>query len=185
MLESLMRQIADYYDSHIHEPEAIAVVESYAALKSELWQQYQLLTAFIEVYFEPVDAYDNAIELCRQIQNKRWFVVRNSVDSLHANHPLSEIAPNGETFNSIFRAVHDGFAHYPSRNDFTLEGEFKAFQSHARLLSPLAIHAVATETLGQQAAMRFGVASQSNSFAEQKALLLPLTLVNQAYHLDV
>lgn len=70
--------------------------------------------------------------------------------------------------NNMFRAVHDVFGHLGAGRGIDAHGEEAAFQKHARMFSPLARQAVATETRGQNAALH-----KHGEFQEQKVGLLP------------
>ena len=178
-IETLLQSLAPVYDSANHDAEDYVTASAYAALKTELWAQFQSIP--FGVRFTVHDPYQTADEMFSALDSGSVLQVFTLAD-LPADHPFTELAPNGESFNSVFRAVHDALAHYPLRNDFSMRGEFRAFQAHARLLSPLAQWAVATETLGQQAWLRYG--PTPGEFAEQKAFLLPRVYVDTAITLD-
>lgn len=56
-----------------------------------------------------------------------------------------------ESYNSIFRAVHDFFGHLVSGGKFTWKGEMEAYYSHAEMFSETAIAALFSETVAQNA----------------------------------
>jgi len=58
--------------------------------------------------------------------------------------------------NDVFRIVHDYFGHTQNALQFGPEGEYNAFQEHARMFSKDAIPALAAETLAQNAWVNFG-----------------------------
>jgi hypothetical protein len=70
--------------------------------------------------------------------------------------------------NDAFRAVHDVFGHLGSGRGIDFDGEEAAYQKHSRMFSPLARQAMATETRGQNSALRM-----HGSFQDQKVGLLP------------
>lgn len=70
--------------------------------------------------------------------------------------------------NDAFRAVHDVYGHLGSGRGVDFDGEEAAFQKHSRMYSPLARQAMATETRGQNAALRM-----HGEFQDQKVGLLP------------
>jgi hypothetical protein len=150
----------------------------YGRLQAELWAQFETLRAFVSVEFTPVDPYKNSAEMFRSISEFRTLFVYTGGNPL-AGHPMASIAPNGQSWNNVFRAVHDGFAHFPDRNNFSMTGELRAFRAHCDLLSPDARLALATETIGQNLTYHLG--SNPKTFPPQKALILPADLVETVY----
>ena len=148
MLEHLLRTVSAAYSTLRHQPEAPHVRLAYSTLRIELWQQFQRLTRDIQVMFTTTDPYATSLAMFDDIYLRRQLRVYSAAD-LPTGHPLLERAPNGLPYNLIFRAVHDGLAHYPGRHSFSMRGEFRAFKAHCRMLSLDAQWAVATETLGQ------------------------------------
>lgn len=107
------------------------------------------------------------------------------LDSREANIACALLTPTPiapVTINDIFRAVHDGLAHYPGRHSFGMIGEFKAYKAHTLFLSPLARWAVATETLAQSACYYRG--PNPGVYAPQKATLLPLGLIEMTVEVE-
>ncbi len=111
------------------------------------------------------------------------------------DHPLAErITDPLETYNNVFRAVHDVFGHAQgverfgnehggANLDFGHHGEDHAFRNQAAMYSPLARRALASETRGQNAAFHFGPNGPQNRqkpagaiYPEQKAALMPIGL---------
>ncbi len=70
--------------------------------------------------------------------------------------------------NDKFRAVHDVYGHLGSGRGVDFDGEEAAYQKHSRMFSPLARGAMATETRGQNSALRL-----AGSFQDQKVGMLP------------
>lgn len=168
-LTNYLERVAPAYSRMRHSPQHAFVRFAYATFRTELWQQFQAIPT--AVTFTTSDPYANASELFAAMETGVLAVY--TADGVPDSHPLARTAPNGETFNSIFRAVHDALAHYPERNDFTVVGEYRAYLAHARLLSPIAIAALFTETVGQQSILR-----TTGHYAEQKAGILPFYLRN-------
>ncbi len=160
----------------------------YAALCRELSAQFEVLQAFIPVYFTAADPYKTSQEMFADISGAaaagRWdYTARLRVftggEPIAPSHMFSHRALiTGENYNLVFRAVHDGLAHYPGKHSFSALGEFRAFLAHARLLSPDAVRAVATETLGQNAYYNV-----HGKYAPQKFALLPPALIARAFTL--
>jgi hypothetical protein len=70
--------------------------------------------------------------------------------------------------NDKFRAVHDVYGHLGSGRGIDFDGEEAAFQKHSRMFSPLARQAMATETRGQNSALRM-----HGEFQDQRVGILP------------
>lgn len=176
-LEDFLRDVAREYD-------ALPVVGfhvPYAQLKKELAAQFELLHAYVAIQFVNDDPYRDSAKMFEDIEYcHSLFVYRTAY--LPSGHPFTEThEPTGECYNTIFRAVHDGLAHYPKRHNFGMLGEFLAFRAHCRLLSPLAQWAVATETLGQNAWYHFAPGRIGpKTFASQKYALLSRATVDRA-----
>lgn len=68
----------------------------------------------------------------------------------------SEGNPYQQTYNDLFRAVHDIMGHGAEGFQFGARGEENAYRSHAVMFSPLARQAMATETRGQNSWVNFG-----------------------------
>lgn len=154
-----------------------AVDDAYCALRTELIGQWHSLP------FEPTPVDDNpyghSADMFEDIQvNGRLLFLRTAAGSLHRHHPLAMgNCGTGLLYNDLFRAVHDYYGHYSGRNTFSAVGEEKAFRLHARMFSPLAVKALATETRGQNSWFNFGphknLPPNQRPYAEQKAGLLP------------
>src|SRR5229473_488164 len=84
------------------------------------------------------------------IKNNKRLKVFTGGNPLPVNHPLSEIDPQtGESYNTMFRAVHDLFGHSALDHDFSEKGEENAWNTHRQMMSPEAVSAMTTETRGQ------------------------------------
>lgn len=184
ILHAYLRRVAHDYEHATHEPFNPVVARCYRALTWELWQQFRVLKAFTRVSFTDTDPYGSSAEMFESIDRGSLSVFRTA--ELPADHPFAAIAPNGETYNSIFRAVHDGFAHYPERNSFGIVGEYRAYCAHVRLLTFDASRALFTETVGQNAWYHFGSRSHETPkpYARQLATVFPFHLVAQAQCFD-
>jgi hypothetical protein len=108
-------------------------------------------------------------------------------------HPLMEKAPvqmggKDATYNDLFRAVHDYFGHAAEGNGFRANGEYNAWRAHRQMYSEAARGAMDAETLGQNSWVNSGPAGALNKgasgadtiYADQKAGLLPKSVVNAA-----
>lgn len=176
-LTNTYSMVSALYRALPHAPNRPLVRDSYAALKAELWDQFQLLSAFAAIEFTTIDPYPpcdivncalphGSAAMFEDLTMGRLSVYTVAV--LPVNHPFADLAPNGQTYNSVFRAVHDGLAHYPGRHGFGPVGEYRAWLAHRKLIrSPLALGALAMETVGQTA-----VYTTTGHYAEQKANIL-------------
>lgn len=68
----------------------------------------------------------------------------------------SEGNPYKQTYNDLFRGVHDILGHGAEGFQFGPQGEENAYRSHAVMFSPLARQAMATETRSQNSWVNFG-----------------------------
>lgn len=182
--ETLLRRIAGMQGALSHQPDRLDVSRAYLALTRALSDQFQIVQAFVNVEFVSVDPYADSLQMFGDIRYRHRLKVYIGADMPHT-HPLAATHPaTGQTYNVIFRTVHDALAHYPERLSFGPVGEFRAFQAHARLMrgNMSAIHALATETLGQNALFNFGLQAHETPrpFAPQIADLLPWPMVVSA-----
>ena len=68
----------------------------------------------------------------------------------------SEGNPYKQTYNDLFRGVHDILGHGAEGFQFGPQGEENAYRSHAVMFSPMARQAMATETRSQNSWVNFG-----------------------------
>jgi hypothetical protein len=186
-LPAFLSRVAAEYDTLSHTPENPAVRAPYDALCDALAVQYAQLSALVQIRFTAVDPYPSSVAMFDDLAHGRLSVY--TVADLPSDHPFTRRNVNGQTYNSIFRAVHDGLAHFPGLHPFSYRGEFAAFKAHARMLAGNvpAIHALATETLGQNAWYNFSKRNTAfvrfgspKVFAPQYAALLPWGTVREA-----
>lgn len=175
-LPEFLSRCAEVFGSLRHTPNAEDTRVSYRSLMRALDLQFDILRAFVNVEFSTVDPYGNSALMFADIASAHRLTVYTYAD-LPADHPLNLIHNCGQTYNSVFRAVHDGLAHFPERLTFGPIGEFRAFQAHAKLIGPSspALRALATETLGQNAWYNFGPRTHESPrpFAPQIAAAFP------------
>lgn len=192
MISDYLSSVARAYESAIHTPKDIAVIECYASLSQALTAQFDLLTAFVSVRFVDVDPYPLSAPMWADIAAGKLDVY--TFATLPNNHPMRQTVKTrigALPLNYVFRAVHDGFAHYPERlhhDGLDREpgyDELRAFRAHARLFAgnTLALRALFTETVAQVATFHYG--PTPGEYAEQKAAILPWALTSQALTLEV
>lgn len=191
------KRIANEYEKMANNPQALPTKKAYDALIDETQAQYEALKkAGYKFEFMPknVDLYGNPRNAINDlVQNKHLYVFSTNEgfggtrakEALKANPLLKK---TDETWdgkpvlaNDMFRAVHDVFGHAKHGVGFRAGGEENAFQSHARMFSPEALPAAASETRGQNSWVNFGPLGELNrtanpivtQYAEQKTGLMP------------
>ncbi|MEU5693070.1 hypothetical protein [Actinosynnema sp. NPDC020468] len=149
-----------------------AALGAYRAFREETLRQFDFLTSSpllggLAVAVEPVplDPYPDAAAMARDLRDNRRLRVYESAASDNP-HPVLD-----HDENTMFRAVHDAFAHASIGRGFDHHGEEAAWLKHSFMYSATARRALTTETRGQNSAMVFGYTGRR--FAEQKAVLLP------------
>jgi hypothetical protein len=186
--------LADLYEQLQHAPHSPEVQAAYQAMKAEVLAQYRHLKAAgyqLLPWQQAGQPYQNSQEMRADVLNNKRLHYFTGGD-LPSDHPLAEVEPeSGQTFNDLFRAVHDVFGHALYGNQFGPRGEEHAWRAHASMFSPLARRAMTTETRGQNSWVNFGphlrgphgqvagpgepghVPPPQRPYAPQKAGLLP------------
>lgn len=143
------------FEKMAHDPANPNVRASYDTFKRETWAMYQGLVEDGWTFnFVAQDASPNSAAVFEKAKQKVVDVF-TGVD-MPGDHPLMELAPNGQVFNTIFRAVHEVYGHIANGNSFGPRGEDIAWWSHGQMYSPQAIGAMSTETIGQNSWVNFG-----------------------------
>jgi hypothetical protein len=193
--EARAKRIADAFEKMKNNPSDPKVKKAYDALVDETMAQYEAARkSGIKFEFMPegVDLYGNPRNAINDlVTNRRMFVFPTesgfgTINKASETNPLLQKTGeywNGKpvTANDMFRAVHDVFGHAKHGVGFRATGEENAFQSHAKMFSPEALPALATETRGQNSWVnygKFGAQNQANNpantiYADQKIGLLP------------
>jgi Protein of unknown function (DUF3293) len=180
--------IADAFDKMKHDPNDPAVKASYDALKKDINKQWDYATNKLGIKIEPTDAAPYVFtkgdkpaekQLFDDVNNNKHLGVFRGGNPLQEGHPLAEVDPKtGETYNTMFRAIHDLFGHVAQGHDFSEAGEESAWNAHMQMMDPVARPAMTTETRGQTSwffnneDVRFGEKA-TGQFADQKAGILP------------
>lgn len=168
----LMRALADAYAGVPPGPPATEEARaSYDAFIIDVSVQYLNLPVAVERWQGEGQPYGTSRKMFDDVEhNGRLLVFTGGED-----HPYLT-----RDQNVMFRAVHDYYGHFLGRFQFGPRGEFMAWRAHAGWFSPLALPALAVETLGQNAWVNFGPFSHlppaQRPYAEQKANLLPAHL---------
>jgi len=126
-----------------------AAIPSFRALRDQVHQQYKVMSAprsrggmGIDIEVTPDDPYKNYGEMAHDLrENNR---IRTLSAASTGEHPFFS-----KDDNDMFRAIHDVFGHAGTGRGFDRHGEEAAYLSHARMFTPLARRALATETRGQ------------------------------------
>lgn len=167
--EQIQRVGQWYSEAPMMDPTAEA---AYRLMRDETGRQFDVLTGptsrgglGVDVSVATEDPYDTF----------RLAGVKQLVDDLNNRRlrVLSTASTGGHPFftndqNDMFRAVHDAFGHGATGRGFNRHGEEAAYRSHARMFSPEARPALASETRAQNAHVNlFG------DFGPQKMVMLP------------
>jgi hypothetical protein len=183
--KAFSRKIAEAYAKMENNPNSPDVKAAYNALAKETLAQYKaLLAAGYEIEISEENFYKNSQEMIDDVvKNKRIKIF--STEAGFGNKPISKKSrkenpmlmesgmkdKNGVPLlnNDLFRAVHDIIGHGELGNSFGAIGEENAFQIHARLYSPLARKALATETRGQNSFVNFSGINDKVSLMVEEA----------------
>jgi hypothetical protein len=201
-----MKRVADAQERAVHDPKDNAVVKAYRSLIAETRTMFDALGPIeITQWKEDGAPYENQAAMFADIEAGKLRMrlsddmFGESVDN--AGHPMNE--PSGRktadgavlTNNDLLRITHEVFGRGPMGLTGSTRDGYNAYHEHARLLSDEARKALATETLAQNAWHNFGpqmrrgdgtvprttdedhLTENRREFAEQKAFLLPDTLI--------
>jgi hypothetical protein len=191
-------RLANAFEKMKHTPTDKKTQKAYKALAKETQDQYEALlkAGYKFDFIRGADPYGNPRNAINDvIANKRMSVfptdqgfggpsaaaVDISGNPLMARSDLRIANDPNTTYNDLFRAVHDVFGHAKHGVGFRARGEENAFQAHARMYSPEALPAAASETRGQNSWVNFGPYGKQNQtaspsateYAAQKTGLLP------------
>jgi len=196
-----IQKVAEAQDKAKHEPGNPAVKRAYTALTTETKAMFNSLGITVEPWRGNGQPYASAAEMGRDITANKRVKMRLTEDMFGstpslADHPMRQNsgirAADGTalTNNDLFRVVHDIFGYDQIGLRPGYDADFTAYHEHARMYSPEARRAYATETLAQDAWHHFGphlwrtdgkvallgdpdfLPSEKKEFAQQKAFLL-------------
>jgi hypothetical protein len=209
------KRIGDAFENQTPTPTERKTIRAYQKFASETMDQYHLLVSkgykFIPWGGEG-QPYGRAADFIKDVrENKRIYYfktlqpdafgkgeitaaqIRENPLLADSGIVLTDSAGNAykNTFNDIFRAVHDIFGHAKEGVETGARGEENAWRQHARMYSEEARKAMTTETRGQNSWVNFGphlrneagdvpkmgepgyVRPQDRPFSDQKVMLLP------------
>jgi hypothetical protein len=155
------------------------VTAAYVQLVAESDLLYHWITApdrpgSVRVVFTTCpDPYDDAGELIRSVRDDRLLEVVTVAADADRRHPL--VGSDAGGAYDRFRAVHDIVGHARLQLGFDRHSEFAVWRSQARLHSPLARWALATELHGQHS-----VLWTTGQLAQPKAILLDPRLLRRS-----
>lgn len=177
-----LHKISVIHDHAKHNPTNPDVAKAYDAFKTQVLQQYHTLKDNgVKFEFTDKDPYATSKEMRADALGNKHLAVYNKADDLQADHPLNAPAEDGQTYNTIFRGVHDYLGHAMPGNQFGPKGELAAYQAHAKWFTEDALPALAAETLAQNAWVNYAdghqdLAPKDRPFAQQKAYAFPKDL---------
>ena len=196
-------RLAKAYDEMDHDPNDPEVAEAYSELIRQVRDQYdELVSNGYEFWFiDPdKDPYEGkpwrAMADLRNNDSMGVFPTTAGFGTITeiSDNPLEKTdtglewsygSPDGPKkpvlANDLFRAVHDAFGHGLEGSGFRAQGEENAWQAHVRLFYGSAVHAMTSETRGQNSWLNFGPYGEKNqkaliedtTFADQKTGLMP------------
>lgn len=156
------------YAAMRHDPSHPDVQAAYEAFKRETKAQYEHLVrkgVKMEPWFAEGQPYKNSDHMRQDVHDNQhlWYfpTISGFGNTDVPDNPLLErtgIVNNGydQTYNDLFRGVHDYYGHALHGHQFGPIGEQRAWAEHARMFSPLARRAMTTETHGQNSWVNFG-----------------------------
>lgn len=213
--EARAKRIADAFENTKPNPTNPVTKASYAKFASETMDQYDLLRQHgyeLVPWAGKGQPYKNAAEFIRDVrENKRIYYFKTLQKDAFGKGEVTaaDIRKNPllkssgvvvkdsagkdyeQTYNDVFRGVHDIFAHVKEGFETGPRGEENAWRQHAAMYSPEARRAMTTETRGQNSWVNFGAhlrdeegnipakgqpghtPLQKRPFADQKVMLLP------------
>jgi hypothetical protein len=149
----------------------LAARRSYAAMARDEWKQFRAAIRYIQINIWRGEGqpYANSAAMRQDVLQRRHLWVFAGGNP----HPCRSFM---ETIRG--RAVHDIFAHAARGHSFSADGELAAFIASARLYSPEALPALASDNLGPTAYYYFhpvnaGKPHAARVWPTQKAELLP------------
>lgn len=183
-------KVAQAFEDMKHDPNDLAVKESYEAMAKETLAQWDALKKTgLQVEWLKPDAQGNFKDPYADSPRRaamdvslhnHWYGFPTDAGFGDANDHAAQAAmkdnpllrPTGETIdgrkvvvNDVFRIVHDMFGHFKEGNGFRADGEENAWRSHAAMFSDKARPAMTSETRGQNSWVNFGPYAEHNKHA--------------------
>jgi hypothetical protein len=179
--QEALRAVALIHENARHAPADLTVSVAYRFFCEDILSQYaHLLEARgISFTFTDTDPYQSSADMRADLAEGKLRVY--TLADLPSDHPLAQQTPFGQSYNVLFRAVHDVYGHGDTGSGFGPMGELAAFREHAKRFRALSISALAAETLAQSAWVNFGphnpekLPPSERPYAEQKAYAFPIS----------
>ena len=159
--------------------------ESYKYLKKSFIKEYEFIKNNTNIVIEPFEKkgqpYNNSKEMFDNIDKDHYYYfkteyTKDSNNNNSVNESMLEIYDN-KPLNDIFRIVHDIIGHYAFENDFSQDGEIRAWYISRSLMDKRGWTALWTETRGQNATFYYGkykdIEISNRPFPEQKQIKAP------------
>lgn len=178
------RPAGDAYEAMEHDPFNPEVIASYDALANAVIDQYrQMKEDGLTIEFSDEDPYGNSAEMVSDVEdNDHIAAFADGGETLPEDHPMNRMVDiDGESLhlNDVFRAVHDYFGHYKSKErgaivGFGPKGEWEAWRTHRLTLPKDSWMALWDETRGQNTWTNYydnhlDLPITERPYAEQKA----------------
>ena len=137
-------------------------VSSFEAMVPFVEKMFNQIQSRVDVEFVDYHPYESAQELRDEVNTTG----KMRIATIDADHEIFD-----EITNAKFRAIHDYMSHIQAigsrGTEFTLRGEYAAYNTHLKTLPPAAAPALFTEVIGQVSTY-----NMLGDFAEQKICLL-------------
>lgn len=170
-LEAFAKRVADAYDeAPTKQSGSITVTiggKEYKGTVEDFWKAlndsnhklYKKILSRYDVEFVDNDPYETAEQMRKEVEESGVLKIYKGDSS----HPYFS-----EEDNWIFRTVHDYYTHIIHGENFNLRGELRAYNTHSKLVPPMALPALFTEVVGQ---VCYAI-TNSGKFPEQKMVVL-------------
>tara|TARA_R110001583_G_scaffold2175_3_gene15934 strand:- start:878 stop:1501 length:624 start_codon:yes stop_codon:yes gene_type:complete len=137
-------------------------VPSFEAMVPFVEKMFNQIQSRVDVEFVDYHPYESAQQLRDEVNTTG----KMRIATIDADHEIFD-----EITNAKFRAIHDYMSHIQAigsrGTEFTLRGEYAAYNAHLKTLPPAAAPALFTEVVGQ-----VSVYNVLGDFGEQKICLL-------------
>lgn len=156
--EEKAKKLADAYEALEHRPNDPAVKRSYDALVRQVkaqWDHAKAAGYVLEPWNREGQPYDSSDDMMNDVrQNKHlWYFTGGDMP---ADHPLAkEDSESGETYNNMFRGIHDLYGHAKGGYQFGPRGEHNAWLAHCEMFDEEAQPAMTTESAAQNSTVNY------------------------------
>lgn len=117
------------------------IQDFWSALNQSNKKLYKQILSKYKIEFVDEDPYETAQQMRKEVEETKVLKVYKG-DSAHPFFSPED--------NWIFRTVHDYYTHIATHTEnFDLRGELRAYNTHSKLVPPMALPALFTEVVGQ------------------------------------